>query len=165
MVHCRGKDDTLVVHFNLHINYRRLHLDAADLYLVLVSEIRRADSPALAGISIDEDSLVIQGECSTCSLSSFPPVQSRPKVLCNSQGRLLLEQVSGVKVNGTQYEACTTKLQGTGCSWLVKRVKRLLGKTIQGEYRFLLSLIPIVVSRGEYRVNEAPLPAFPTPCS
>ncbi|XP_042235971.1 uncharacterized protein LOC121875475 [Homarus americanus] len=56
----RGPNDTLVVHFNLHINYRRLHLDAADLYLVLVTEIRRANSAALTGISIDEDTVEIQ---------------------------------------------------------------------------------------------------------
>ncbi|XP_071519444.1 atrial natriuretic peptide-converting enzyme-like isoform X3 [Panulirus ornatus] len=67
----QGPNDTLVVHFNLHINYRRLHLDAADLYLVLVSEIRRADSTALTGISVDEDSVEIQER--TRSLENLPP--------------------------------------------------------------------------------------------
>ncbi|XP_045602794.1 atrial natriuretic peptide-converting enzyme isoform X2 [Procambarus clarkii] len=67
----RGVNDTLLVHFNLHINYRRLHLDAADLYLVLMSEIRRADSAPLTGISIDEDSVEIQER--TRSLEIMPP--------------------------------------------------------------------------------------------
>ncbi|XP_068215769.1 uncharacterized protein [Palaemon carinicauda] len=57
----KGVDNDLIVYFNLHINYRRLHLDAADLYLVLVAEIRRPDSRALAGIKIYEDSVEIQG--------------------------------------------------------------------------------------------------------
>lgn len=56
----RDEDDSLVVHFNLHVNYRRLHLDAADLYLVLMSEIRSANSVALHGITIDEETVEIQ---------------------------------------------------------------------------------------------------------
>ncbi|XP_047502182.1 uncharacterized protein LOC125047787 [Penaeus chinensis] len=56
----RDEDDSLVVHFNLHVNYRRLHLDAADLYLVLMSEIRSSNSVALHGITIDEETVEIQ---------------------------------------------------------------------------------------------------------
>lgn len=67
----RGANDSLVVHFNLHINYRRLHLDAADLYLVIMSEIRRPDASALTGVSIDEDSVEIQER--TPSLEILPP--------------------------------------------------------------------------------------------
>ena len=36
-------------------------MDAADLFLVLMSEIRRKDSKALEGIALDEDSIEIQG--------------------------------------------------------------------------------------------------------
>lgn len=50
-----------MVHFNLHINHLRLKLDAADLFIVLMSEIRQKDSAALDGIRINEDSVVIQG--------------------------------------------------------------------------------------------------------
>ena len=58
---CRGMDDSLVVHFNLHINIRKLVLDAAELFLVLLSEMRRSDSDALAGLDVDEESVEIQG--------------------------------------------------------------------------------------------------------
>ncbi|XP_066945636.1 atrial natriuretic peptide-converting enzyme isoform X2 [Macrobrachium rosenbergii] len=68
----RGPENRLVVHFNLHINYRRLHLDAADLYLVLVAEIRRPESRALAGIKINEDTVEIQAERNR-SVHDLPP--------------------------------------------------------------------------------------------
>ncbi|XP_050731521.1 atrial natriuretic peptide-converting enzyme-like isoform X2 [Eriocheir sinensis] len=69
----RGPNDALVVHFNLHVNYRRLHLDAADLYLVLVSEIRKPDSAALSGITIDEDSVEIQERKREHYKENMPP--------------------------------------------------------------------------------------------
>ncbi|CAL4067541.1 unnamed protein product, partial [Meganyctiphanes norvegica] len=67
----RGEQDSLIVHFNLHINYRRLQLDSADLYLVLLTEIRRNDSRVLDGLHIDENSVVIQER--TRSVETMPP--------------------------------------------------------------------------------------------
>ena len=50
-----------MVHFNLHINYRRLRIDAADLYYILLTDIRSVDTSALAGLAVDESSVQIQG--------------------------------------------------------------------------------------------------------
>ncbi|KAF2363660.1 SEA domain [Trinorchestia longiramus] len=56
----RGEEDSLIVHFNLHIDFQKLRLDAADLYVVLLSEIRKSNSDAFAGLLLDEESVEIE---------------------------------------------------------------------------------------------------------
>ncbi|XP_047738739.1 atrial natriuretic peptide-converting enzyme [Hyalella azteca] len=72
----RGEEDSLVVHFNLHIDQQKLRLDAADLYIVLLSEIRKSNSDAFAGLQLDEDSLEIEERILSLQNASTMPTDS-----------------------------------------------------------------------------------------
>ena len=58
----RASGDALMVHFNVYVSARTWSVDAADMYMALLSEIRNSNSEPLAGLVIDEDSITIEGE-------------------------------------------------------------------------------------------------------
>ncbi|XP_076031801.1 atrial natriuretic peptide-converting enzyme-like [Oratosquilla oratoria] len=84
----RGTNNTLVVHFNIHINIHRLELDAADLYVVFLVEAQQQDSKAFKGIQIDEDSVEIQERTPTSDVMP-PNLESLPAQGATSGGQIV----------------------------------------------------------------------------
>ncbi len=58
---CRAEGGPLTVLFNIHVDTHRIRVDAGDLFITLAEAIRSARGALDGNLTIDQDSLEIQG--------------------------------------------------------------------------------------------------------